>query len=271
MADTPRAGHRKRVLASWVALALAAGLVAIVLADAGASTVPGLLPKPTAVPPPPAPTVPPIPTVALGAPPPLPQPPLPTGVPSLKDELRTIPVPGPTLEAPLALPTRSGVTPAPSVATYRDPIFGFSFSYPSNWSLDVPSLPPTPTSVATVPNQRTITLRNYNNVVKKRGMTPDELRIDISVQRGFATHIDLQDWVARNVVFAPGTVYSQMQQVVVAGSPGLRWGAQGPTLPLGGGLVAVGRGDLAYVFHAFPANSQHLPVLDQVLQSFRFS
>lgn len=163
------------------------------------------------------------------------------------------------------IPTRVGQPPAPTWNVYTDPNFGFSFRYPANWTVDVPT-----THVSELPSHGYgVGIWNYNNVPVKRRFNPGEVKVDITILPELNAYGSLDEWVTERQLFAPGTEYSDMRSVEINGLEGLRWVARGPTVPEGAMVVALGKDNRIYRFDVVPANTQHISAVEKIIQSFR--
>jgi hypothetical protein len=147
---------------------------------------------------------------------------------------------------------------------YRDSNFNISFSYPANWLLHAPD---ELTKKKLPPHGYLITIQNYDNVVSKRDLNQNELKIDLWLFPKVETFISLEDWVNNKVLFAPGTSYSDIDQLSISGKKAITWSASGPMIPQGALLIAAEQQDRILIFVAYPESSQFIWVLEAVFQS----
>lgn len=170
-------------------------------------------------------------------------------------------------QAPFFLPTDqplNPVTPAPNAVLYRDPVLGFTLQYPANWQVDAEPPPQSPAS-AQITGVR---IRNYNNVVRKGGFSPDQLTIDIIARSELPQYGTLDNWVAKRPLYQDAT-YGPRKEIKVANVRALSWNVTGPTAPEGDILVALAQGKWVYLISAYPATSKHLATFNQVVSSLR--
>jgi len=110
------------------------------------------------------------------------------------------------------IPTRTGHAHGERWVTYTDANFGFSFSYPANWEMDVP----TRMESAKLPDYGyLVTVRNFNNAVAKRDLNPQEIKIDLWLFPKPEKYSTLEEWITNRPLFAPGTSYSGIERTIM--------------------------------------------------------
>lgn len=185
----------------------------------------------------------------------------------------TLPTLEPTVEVDSVAPTLPPlniVTPASETRTYTDPVLGFSVEYPSNFSVEEPILPESRGTGASH-----VTFRNFDNVIQKGLISPDQLRIDISITT-LDRFSNLEEWTAVNrdtSTDPPDSGISQtpIEYLKVAGVPAVRWTTTAPTIPEGSTVVGLMKDGRIIMINGFPATSKYLDVFEQFVASFKFS
>jgi len=206
------------------------------------------LPVPVFVPPtlPPTPLLPPPPTPAT-----------PTLIPvetlaymqSLPEVTPGTPLPGtpiapmPTLEPTLASqqatawaitpspwPTRFHVTPSGMWRRYVDPNLGFSFVYPANWFVDAFAFPDYKFNIGC-----SIRVRNFDNVFKSHQYEASEIKIEVVVFPDNAKPLAATSLIsqAQHDAQQAGWTISELVDVSIAGTEGIRWIERGERIPQG--------------------------------------
>jgi hypothetical protein len=169
-------------------------------------------------------------------------------------------------EQGLVIPTRVGELPSAEKSSYRDPNFGFSFTYPSNWQVE---LPPQAAYSKIPEHGYLVTIRNFNDVVAKRDFHPDEIKVDMWLfpkPKGYST---LESWIATQVLFAPETTYSELERFPVEDRQILTWIATGPTVPQGARLYAFEQQNSLHLIVGYPSTSSYISSLDELIMSLK--
>ncbi len=184
------------------------------------------------------------------------------------------PVPGtatPTATT-IVIPTQvpwTLVTPSAQWQTYSDPGFNFSFEYPANWYIDLPSGPHSPS----LPEGTEITIRNFDNSVMRKGTPPSGyLAIQITLLPEFTQSGTIENWLAQQkqqVASMPEISYSPTEGLTVSNVPALRYTITAPMSPDGVIQVALGKGKWIYLISAYPANSPTIHIFHSVVAGFR--
>lgn len=183
-------------------------------------------------------------------------------------QMNTLPgVDGMTATPIAATPTISdaplnAVTPASNLVLYRDAGLGFTFQYPANWKIEASTASPAQAAA----HGTSVRIRNYNDVVRKGGFTPDQLGIDIVVFPELAQYGTLDNWVAKRPLYQDAS-YGPQKEIKVGGIRALSWTVTGPTAPDGVALIALAQGQWIYLLSAYPATSKHLGTFNQIVSS----
>jgi hypothetical protein len=175
--------------------------------------------------------------------------------------------PNVTYVAP-TIPSVNPVTPSDTWITYTDPNFGFSFQYPSNWHIDAPMKPLSPSLGGGIG----ITIQNYDEVIQKGDKTPDQLKIEIGISPVPAQYTTLDDWVAQEkqaTASEPDISYSSVEHLLVDNTSAIRWTVRAPMMPQGQIRVAFQKGQRLYTIDTYPATSKQLSALDRIVSSFQ--
>ncbi len=160
-------------------------------------------------------------------------------------------------------------TPAADWSTYRDPDFGISFDYPSNWHLDLP--PRCQDQSACF--ETTIDIRNYNlsPFVIKGNRTPEMLGIRILTTQDLARCRSLDNWFQEQLLWAKqsGARIGEPKRFAIDGIQAIRY----KVVDAPGGPdtdnVVLGKGDRLYHLWATPVNSLYISTFDRLVDSFR--
>jgi hypothetical protein len=164
------------------------------------------------------------------------------------------------------LPTRVGQRPKNEIATYRDPNFGFSFTYPANWQVDAPAKK----SRGKIPDYGyLVTIFNFNNVVAKRDLNPDEIKIDLWLFPKPEDYSTLEAWATTRALFAPETTYSELERFSVGIKRFITWTATGPTVPQGASLYALEQPTFIYLIVGYPSTALYILSLDELVRSLK--
>lgn len=192
--------------------------------------------------------------------------PLPTQTPSSvreKNEIEQLQQPPAQANSEyFRIPSREGRTPG-DWTRYEDPNFNFAFSYPANWLI----LSPEGLRTTKIPSHGyLITIQNFENVVSKIGMKPNELKVDLWLFPKTDTFTSLEDWVSSRELFATGTSYSEFSDLSESGKVAITWTATGPLIPQGAKLIALEQQERIFLLVAYPASSEFSWILDNMLQ-----
>ncbi len=164
------------------------------------------------------------------------------------------------------IPTRMGQPPEQNVHEYVDTNFGFSLSYPANWQLDSPS----PKVYNGIPELGyLVTIRNFNNVVVKRDLDPQEIKIDLWLFPKPVDYTTLEAWIAGRSLFTPETVYGPLDRSTLGGKQIITWTATGPTVPEGARLYAFEQPGRIFLLVAYPSGSPYVPMVGRIVESIK--
>lgn len=165
-----------------------------------------------------------------------------------------------------AMPTRAGQPPKNEMASYKDPNFGFSFTYPSNWQVDAPGK----TAHTRLPAYGYIvTIFNFNNVVVKRDSNSDEIKIDVWLFPKPENYNTLEAWAASRTSFGLDVIYSEFERFFVGEEQFITWTATGPTVPQGTRLYALERPTSIFNVVAYPSTSLYISSVDELVKSLK--
>ncbi len=180
------------------------------------------------------------------------------------DQLQQSPILGE--EQGFAIPTRVGQSAKDELASYLDPNFGFSFTYPANWQVDAP----VKKAYSELPEHGyLVTIRNFNNVVAKRDLNPDEIKVDLWLFPKPEKYSTLVEWTATQTLFVPETTYSKTERISIGDKQIIIWTATGPTVPQGARLYAIEQPTFIYLVVGYPSTSLNISALDELVESLR--
>jgi hypothetical protein len=172
-------------------------------------------------------------------------------------EVSSTPSPLPPTPSATTSPTDG---PSDGLLIYTDPVYGYSFNYPTHWFL-----------ISHTEAGGLTALYSYDPTRVEPGdagrpVSPDELKMEFIVVNN-PEQMALETWIARDRdKGAPVTVSSRSEELI-AGRPTIR-----ETVELGPGSSAVqyfvGYGERVIVIAVYPADSTRLAELDRVLASF---
>ena len=169
-------------------------------------------------------------------------------------------------EQGLAIPTRIGQPPSNEKASYRDANFGFSFMYPANWQVDAPAQK----ASGKIPEHGyVVTIRNFNNVVAKRDLNPDEIKVDVWLFPKPENYSTLEAWATTQTLFAPETTYSEFERFSAGDKQFITWTATGPTVPQGARLYALEQPTSIFLVVGYPSTSLDVSALDELVKSLK--
>ncbi len=172
----------------------------------------------------------------------------------------------PGSEQSFAIPTRIGQAPDEKVRDYVDANFGFSFSYPANWQVDMPLNK----TYSAIPEQGyLVTIRNFNDVAVKRDLDRQEIKIDLWLFSRPENYSTLEAWVTAQNLFAPGTAYSQLEGLLLGNGQAITWTATGSTVPQGARLYALEQKDRIYLAVSYPSTSSYTSTVNNIVESLK--
>lgn len=156
--------------------------------------------------------------------------------------------------------------PKNEMASYRDANFGFSFTHPANWAVDSPAKK----DYGNIPEHGYIvSIRNFNNVVAKRDLNLDEIKIDVWLFPKPENYSTLEAWITTQTLFAPETTYSKLDRLSVGDKQIITWTATGPTLPQGARLYALEQHKSIYLVVGYPSTSLYISSMDELVKSLK--